>query len=169
MSGAWLRALARVGRERRNASSASARWHAVLFVATAASASASSPPPLSPPDFPLLSEGSVTSIARLPSGDLVVAGSFLSIDGTSRDDIARFGDDGTLLDPGDTEGMTDDPRVVAVDAAGDFYVAGGLDGTPSCLVQKFDGATGLAAPGWTCIDADRIGYAIAIGPNGAVY
>lgn len=124
---------------------------------------------MSPPDFPLLSEGSVTSIARLPDGDLVVAGSFFSIDGTPRDDIARFGDDGTLLDPGDTEGLSADPRVVAVDAAGDFYVAGGLDGTPGCLVQKFDGATGLAAPGWSCSDADRTGYAIAIGPDGAVY
>jgi uncharacterized repeat protein (TIGR01451 family) len=169
MSGAWLRALARVGRERRINSAASARWHAVLLVAAAASASASSPPPLSPPDFPLLSEGSVTSIARLPGGDLVTAGSFISINGIARDDIARFADDGTLLDPGATESLTEDPRVVAVDAAGDFYVAGGLEGTPTCLVQKFDGATGLAASGWSCSTADSTAYALALGADGAVY
>ena len=169
MSGAWLRALARVGREWRRNSLPSLRWHAALFAATAASASASSPPPLSPPDFPLLSEGSVTSIALLPSGDLVIAGSFLSIDGTARDDIARFADDGTLLDPGATESSTENPRVVAVDAAGDFYVAGGLEGTPTCLVQKFDGATGLAASGWSCSTADSSAYAIAIGMDGSVY
>jgi hypothetical protein len=169
MIGTWLRALARVGRERQTFSTRPARWHAVVLGMTAASASASSPPPLSPPDFPLLSEGSVTSIALLPGGDLVVAGSFLSINGTARDDIARFAGDGTLLDPGSTETLTDNPRVVAVDAAGDFYIAGGLEGTPACLVQKFDGATGLAAPGWSCSTADSSAYAIAIGMDGAVY
>ncbi len=125
MIGTWLRALARVGRERQTFSVMSARWHAVVLVAIAASASASSPPPLSPPGFPLLSEGSVTSIARLPDGDVVVAGSFISINGSPRDDIARFADDGTLQSPGATESLTENPRVVAVDTAGDFYVAGG--------------------------------------------
>jgi hypothetical protein len=169
MIGTWLRALARVGRERRRIPPASVRWHVALVAAAAASASASTPPPLSPPDFPLLSEGTVTSIARLPDGDLVVAGSFLSINGTTRDDIARFAGDGSLVDSGEMESLTEYPRVVAVDAAGDFYVAGGPDGAPSCLVQKFDGATGLGMPGWSCSVADNIAYAIAIGPDGSIY
>ena len=124
---------------------------------------------MSPPGFPLLSEGSVTSIARLPDGDVVVAGSFISINGSPRDDIARFADDGTLQSPGATESLTENPRVVAVDAAGDFYVAGGVDGTFTCLVQKFDGATGLAASGWSCSTADGVSHAITIGASGAVY
>jgi len=126
--------------------------------------------PLPLPNLPLLSNGSVSAIARQSDGGLLLGGSFISINGVARSNIARLLPDGTL-DPNWNPSADSPVSALAVDSSGAVYVGGSfsnIGGLPRRGIAKLSGGTGAADVTWNASSNDSI-YALALGRDGSIY
>jgi hypothetical protein len=69
---------------------------AILAVASAAPAQAQNPTLAATPNLQLLTAGTVNAVVRLSDGSVVIGGSFVSVAGTPRRNLAKLKADGTL-------------------------------------------------------------------------
>ena len=85
---------------------------------------ASGPAPLPTPDLQLLTNGTVHAMALLPDGGIVLGGSFSSVNGVPRSNLARQGPDGEL-DLDWNPGADNQVRALSVDlSSGEVFVGG---------------------------------------------
>lgn len=94
--------------------------------------------------------GNVFAVARQPDGKFVIGGSFHSINGVPRNNIARINADGSLdtaWDPS-ADNVVD---AIVIDAASNVFVGGYFDhigGQPRQYLAKLQGSTGAADTNW---------------------
>lgn len=95
-----------------------------LACVTCASAQAQTIAPLTTPNLNIVTKGEVLAVAMQPDGAVILGGSFTSINGFGRGNIARLRPDGTL-DPSWNPSANDTVTALAVDPANnDVYVGG---------------------------------------------
>jgi len=105
---------------------------------------------ISPVTAQVYRTGNVFAIARQPDGKFVVGGSFHSVNGTPRNNIARINADGSLdtgWDP-NADNLVD---AIVIDAASNIFVGGYFDhigGQPRQYLAKLQGSTGAADANW---------------------
>lgn len=129
---------------------------------------AQTPPALSTPNLQLVTNGTVFAIARQPDGGLIIGGSFTSVNGTDRQNLARIRPDGTLdtvWNPG-ADGLV---VALAIDADGTVYATGDFSviGGRSRHLAKISGnGAGEVDPQW---DPGAGGSALALDSRGGLY
>jgi trimeric autotransporter adhesin len=128
--------------------------------------------PLPNPNLALKTFGEVNALVRQPDGGLIIGGSFTSIDGVPRANLARVQPDGSLdLDWAPT---TDGPvRALAVDGAGALFAGGeflNVSGLARSRLVKLQGhGAGAPDPDWNPSPAGPV-YALAFDPtSGALF
>lgn len=142
----------------------------VLLLARALPATAQAPLPN--PNLPLVSNGVVNAIAAQPDGGLVFGGSFKSVNGVVRTNLARLKPDGTLdadWDPAPNGNV----YALAVDAvSGAVYVGGSFNnagGAARKNIVKLPGSGAATADANWNPAADGSVAALAVGSGGEVY
>ncbi|ANB19261.1 delta-60 repeat domain-containing protein [Dokdonella koreensis] len=149
------------------------RFAGVLLAALAGSipAAAQSPAPLPRPDLHLVVNGSVQALLRLPDGSLVFGGTFTSVNGQPRANLAKLRPDGTL-DPDWNPAPDREVYALAADTAGNVYVGGwfyAIGGQSRTNLAKVSATgTGTADASWNPAP-DSFVYALAVDAGGAVY
>ena len=132
---------------------------------------AQAPPPLVNPNLQLFNNGTVNAVVRLPSGDLVVGGSFVSVAGTPRANIAKLHADGTL-DANWNPSADGAILSLACDTAGNVYAAGefsAIGGLPRRFIARLSGSgSGAVDAAWDPLP-DGIVYTVATDADGNVY
>jgi uncharacterized delta-60 repeat protein len=135
-----------------------------------AARSAGAQAPLPIPDLELLTNGSVWAIVRQPDGGTVFAGTFSSVNGVERSNIARLRPDGTL-DPNWNPSADVFVMALAVDADGAIYAGGAfsnIGGQPRERIAKLSGSTGEADTSWDPSSNGMV-YALALSGTGSIY
>jgi|GEM_PF-1724737 len=130
-----------------------------------AGASAAVPAPLPAPNLALVTDGEVDAIAIQPDGGIVLGGSFSSIDGVARANIARLAPDGTL-DMSWNPSADGSVLALAVDASTGAVFAGGMfrniGGASRTFIAKL--TDGAADPDWQ-LNADGTVRALLADPS----
>ena len=141
-----------------------------LLLGLIASATWAQPPPLPNPALPLISNGIVNAIVTQGDGSVVIGGSFKSINGVARNNLARFKPDGTLdanWNPAPNSGV----YALAVDtASGGVYVGGGftnIGGIARNRIAKV-ASDGTVDATWNPNAASSVS-ALAVNSSGDVY
>ena len=135
-----------------------------------AARSAGAQVPLPFPDLDLLTNGSVWAIVRQPDGGTVFAGTFSSVNGVERSNIARLRPDGTL-DPNWNPSADVFVIALAVDVDGAIYAGGAfsnIGGQPRERIAKLSGSTGEADTSWDPSSNGMV-YALALSGTGSIY
>jgi hypothetical protein len=94
--------------------------------------------------------GNVFVVARQPDGKFVIGGSFHSVNGVPRNNIARINADGSL-DPAWDPNADNLVDAIVIDAASNVFVGGYFDhigGQPRQYLAKLQGPTGAADTNW---------------------
>ena len=109
------------------------------------------PPPEDNPNLSLKIFGEVNALARQSDGGLVLGGSFTSIDGEPRNNLARLRPDRSL-DPDWTPAADGPVHALAIDATGAVFAGGDflhINGLARQRLAKLDGAaSGAPDPDW---------------------
>ena len=181
MSGKRLRALARevvanaINGLRASANRAMTRCSAAamaLWLAGFAGNAVAVVPPLGEPNVPILRQGSIAAAARQPDGGIIVGGSFTSVNGVARSNLARLMPDGTL-DPDWAPVVEGGVEAIAIDASGNVYVGGSFQFAGAhqfrSFLAKFSGSgTGALDASWAPAAGGDV-HALVIGAGGAIY
>lgn len=109
--------------------------------------------PLSKPDTPLLTNGSVNAVAPLADGSVIIGGSFSHVNNVPRANLAKIKADGTL-DPNWAPQTDDYVQALALDDFGNVFVGGNfkeVNGqTSRAFFAKLSASgTGALDPDWT--------------------
>jgi hypothetical protein len=122
-----------------------------LLLSFSAAGVGQAPAPLANPNLQLVTNGTAYAVARLPGGDIVIGGTFVSVNGTPRSNIAKVHADGTIdtaWDPASDGAVYS----LAADAAGNVYVGGAfaaIGGQSRPFIAKLSGiGSGAADPAW---------------------
>lgn len=145
----------------------------LVFLAAECSWGAIGPEPLALPNLSLYTNGSVTAAALAPDGSIVFGGTFTSVNGVPRQNIARLMPDGTL-DPTWDPSADNTIWALAVDIDGSVYAGGwftNIGGQQRTALAKVSGTqTGKADPTWIPSYAGTgYVYALALDGQGSVF
>lgn len=142
---------------------------ALAFPALVTVAFAQTPAPLAQPNVPLYLNGTVTAIVMQADGGLVFGGSFTSVNGVARTNLARLLPDGSL-DPAWDATVDGNVDALAVDVSGSIYVGGlfnHVGGQPRGNLARL-GTSGTVDPGWNPGANDAV-LTLAVDGAGAIY
>ncbi len=121
-------------------------------------------------DIPLVTDGVVHALAVEPSGGVLVAGSFSTVNGQPRANVARLGVDG-VLDPVPVSLVTDGVvHALAVEPSGGVLVAGSfstVNGQPRANVARL-GVDGVLDPVPVPVLSDGAVHDLAFEPGGSL-
>jgi len=109
--------------------------------------------PLSKPDTPLLTNGTVRAVAPLADGSVIIGGNFSHVNSVPRANLAKIKADGTL-DPDWAPQTNDYVQALALDDFGNVFVGGNfteLNGQTSrgFFAKLSASGTGAPDPDWT--------------------
>ena len=145
---------------------------AAALACLALSATAQEPRPLTTPDLHIKLDGSVRVMARQSDGDVVVGGTFKSINGVVRANLALIRPDGSV-DPDWNPGTDGSVETLAVGPDDSVYVGGWFDqagGAPRNGLARLRGDGDGAASAWDAALADDPNvFALAVDAVGTLY
>jgi len=125
--------------------------------------------PLARPDLDLRVNGAINALARAPDGGMVVGGSFVSVDGVARTNLARLRSDGTL-DPDWNPSADASVYTLAMDSNANIYVGGQfthIGGIARGYLAKLSD-TGVVDPSWNPAPAGLVSI-LALDGAGSIY
>ena len=148
-------------------------WLIILLVALFQAPTAIAQVPLANPNIQLTADGVIVAEAQAPDGSVVIGGTFSSIDGVARQNIARLKPDGTLdanWNPGANAGV----YAIAIDSTSSIFVSGvfgQIGGQPRFCMGKLSPIDGSADAQWNpAPDSCYFGAGtIAVDNGGSVY
>ncbi|MEO7326622.1 MAG: Ig-like domain-containing protein [Dokdonella sp.] len=134
-------------------------------------AGAQTPVPLPQPNVPLYLNGFVYAFAKQSDGSLVIGGTFSSVNGVKRSNVARLLPDGTL-DTNWDPSANDTVLALAVGSDGAVYAGGqfsSIGGQARSFIAKLAGSgVGAADANWNAA-ANGTVTALAVEASGSVY
>ncbi|MET0225842.1 MAG: cadherin-like domain-containing protein [Dokdonella sp.] len=150
-----------------------AAWLGALLalLATIHTAVAQVPAPLPQPDVPLYLGGNVLAVVAQADGSLVFGGTFSSVNGVARSNIARLRADGSL-DPDWNPAANGSVRALALAADGSIYVGGDFSTiggqSRNHVARLAAGGSGAADSAWNP-NANASVAALANAADGGIY
>ncbi|MEO5558205.1 MAG: Ig-like domain-containing protein [Dokdonella sp.] len=142
-----------------------------IAVIHSGAAVAQMPISLPQPDVPLYLNGFVYAFAKQPDGGLVFGGSFSSVNGVTRSNIARLLPDGTL-DTNWDPSANDTVLALTVGADGTVYAGGQFSNiggqTRSSIAKLSSSGAGAADATWNPAASGNV-TALAVDASGSVY
>ncbi len=141
----------------------------LVIAMLSATASAQSPAPLAAPHIDLVVNGRVLAMLRTPDGGVVLGGTFGSIDGVPRRNLAKLRADGSL-DPAFDPSPDLTVNALAIDTNGRIYVGGEFYEIGGLGIERLArvSATGVVDPAWAP-QPDSFVYALAVDSTSRVY
>ncbi|MEO7432606.1 MAG: cadherin-like domain-containing protein [Dokdonella sp.] len=142
---------------------------AMALPALATVALAQTPAPLAQPNVPLYLNGTIDAIVMQADGGVVFGGSFTSVNGIARTNLARLLPDGGL-DPAWSASVDGHVNALAMDASGSIYVGGlfaHVGGQARDNLARL-GTSGTLDPAWNP-GANAAVQALAVDASGAIY
>jgi hypothetical protein len=121
--------------------------------ATAWSVTGHAQVPLSKPNTPLLTNGTVRAVAPLADGSVIIGGNFSHVNSVPRANLAKIKADGTL-DPNWAPQTNDYVQALALDDFGNVFVGGNFtevngQASRAFLAKLSASGTGAPDPNWT--------------------
>ncbi|MBS0555792.1 MAG: hypothetical protein JSR27_00105 [Proteobacteria bacterium] len=141
----------------------------VCLVELLAWSGATAQTPFANPSFPLIADGTVNVAAVAANGSIVIGGTFTTVDGQPRQNIARLNANGTL-DSTWNPGADGTISALAIDGAGNIYVGGNfgsIGGQQRGGLAKLSPTTAAADSTWNPAPDNYYINALAVDGSGA--